>query len=538
MTQMNYTNIRSSDPLNDAMINLFANASAEYSYGLDFGTYRSMMAYKSSVMPDPGAVSYESPAIRDGIPSLFWYSAATGREYVCEEVIANNGLFEDPQGICSSVKMKLDSPYVTLGGKRFLTADIAEKEIRRILSLSHKAMERTLFDVPRYNKLVAGVPVRFGSAKRQALLDILKQATDGKEIVLLPEPIAAALMYSHYTRKKLGNILVFDLGAGTFDTVLLVPNLHRTKENPYEFRALYPDGLEIAGDYFDSMMAELIIETLRAGRSTLDTGRLASPRTADHQKLMAAARDIKEKLSTAEFCSSYIQGVDSAGRPDIQQVVVYREDFERKIRPALAKAVDCAYNVLVRAGAAENPNIDILLVGGSTYIPLVRTMVEEKFPHIRRERILQRMPEQAVALGCALYAGRPNTDTPTAYAYAVRTLNGPHDEPKLKVKIPSNARLPYKISSHFYTRWKDQTAARFLFYEVENGEEDSLLNIDEGNPTSLSISHAFGRPVPAHTRMLLTIELDRNGTLTVTIDDEGITPVETHRVRISDLHCD
>lgn len=536
MTQTNYTDVRSADQLNDDLVKLFANTSAEYSYGLDFGTYRSMMAYKSSAMPDPGTVSYESPAIRDGIPSLFWYSAATGREYVCEEVTANNGLFEDPQGVCSSVKMKLDSLYVTLGGKRFLTADIAEKEIRRILSISHKAMERTLFDVPRYNKLVAGVPVRFGAAKRQTLLDILKQATDGKEIVLLPEPIAAALMYSHYTRKKLGNVLVFDLGAGTFDTVLLVPNLHRTKENPYEFRALYPDGLEIAGDYFDSVMAELIIETLRADRSTLNPDRLVSPQTADHQKLMAAARDIKEKLSTAEFCSSYIQGVDSAGRPTIQQVVIYRANFERKILPALAKAVDCAYNVLVRAGAAENPDIDILLVGGSTYIPLVRTMIEKKFPHIRKERILQRMPEQAVALGCALYASRPTTDTPCAYAYAVQVLYRPDNQLKLKVIIPSNTQLPYKISSTFYTRWQDQTSALFLFYEVENGGKDSLLNTDEGNPTSLSISHAFGRPVPAHTPIRLTIELDKNGTLTVMIDDEGITPVEIHRVRISDLH--
>ena len=432
--------------------------------------------------------------------------------------------------------MKLDSLYVTLGGKRFLTAYIAEKEIRRILSISHKAMERTLFDVPRYEKLVAGVPVRFGAAKRQSLLDILKQATDGKKIILLPEPIAAALMYSHYIRKKLGNVLVFDLGAGTFDTVLLVPNLHRTKENPYEYRTLCPDGLEIAGDYFDSMMAELIIDTLRAGRSSLDPDRLASPRTSDHQKLMATARDIKEKLSTAEFCSAYIEGTNLAGRPTIQQVVVYREDFERKIRPALAKAVDCAYNVLVRAGAVENPDIDILLVGGSTYIPLVRTMVEEKFPHIRREQILQRMPEQAVALGCALYADRPNADAPVAYAYAVQTLNVPDNQPKLKVKIPSNAQLPYKISSPFRTGRQGQTSARFLFYEVENGQEDSLLNTDEGNPTSLSINHEFGRAVPVGTSMLVTIELDRNGTLTVTIDDHGITPVETHRVRISDLH--
>ena len=85
-----------------------------YGYGLDFGTYRSMMACKSTEEPFPLAAPYETPSTRGGVPSLFWYSARSNREYLCEEVADYNGLSDDPAGICSSIKMKLDEPFVTL----------------------------------------------------------------------------------------------------------------------------------------------------------------------------------------------------------------------------------------------------------------------------------------------------------------------------------------------------------------------------------------------------------------------------------------
>ena len=82
-----------------------------YGYGLDFGTYRSMMACKSTEEPFPLAAPYETPSTRSGVPSLFWYSARSNREYLCEEVADYNGLSDDPAGICSSIKMKLDEPF-------------------------------------------------------------------------------------------------------------------------------------------------------------------------------------------------------------------------------------------------------------------------------------------------------------------------------------------------------------------------------------------------------------------------------------------
>ncbi len=108
-------------------------------------------------------------------------------------------------------------------------------------------------------------------------------------------------------------------GAGTFDTVLLVPNLHRTDKHPTNTRLFCPDGLTLAGDFFDSAMAELILDALHAHPGNLDPDRLSVSGTADHQKLLHTARQIKEQLSSAESCSAFIEGTDVSGRPGIQR---------------------------------------------------------------------------------------------------------------------------------------------------------------------------------------------------------------------------
>ena len=127
-----------------------------------------------------------------------------------------------------------------------------------------------------------------------------------------------------------------------------------------------------------------------------------------------------------------------------KKVIITRKDFERKIFPALQQCVDCAARVLDRAGESTNPQIEILLTGGSSYIPLVRTLLEQKFPHLAKDHILQRFPEQAVALGCALYANRQLSDTPVAYAYALRVRLPGSGQQKLKVQIPPMRRFHFR----------------------------------------------------------------------------------------------
>ena len=134
-----------------------------------------------------------------------------------------------------------------------------------------------------------------------------------------------------------------------------------------------------------------------------------------------------------------------------------------------------------------------------------------------------------------MYANRQLSDTPVAYAYALRVRLPGSGQQKLKVQIPSNAPLPFQVSGTYTTHSADQTSARFAFFEVENGAANSYLELDDGNPTSLVIQHHFSHPVPAGTQMLLTMTLTPNGTLMVVVDDHGISPVTSHSMSLADL---
>lgn len=526
--------IDSSEELIRKLGSLFKKAGR--GYGLDFGTFRSMMAYKDANASSPVIAQYDSPVIRNGIPSLFWYSGTRNNEYICEEVLTYNGLLDDPKGVCSSIKMKLEEKNITLNGKKYEAGYIAEKIIRRVIKLSHDAMQKTLFEEPFYEKLVVGVPVLFGAAERQILFDVLRKATNDKEIVLLPEPIAAAIAYARYARVSNRKVLVFDLGAGTFDTVLLIPNKKKTKENPYEYIPKYPDGLTLAGDYFDIKMLEIIVQKVRKNSVEMDVDKLLDNNSSDYRRLLDASREAKERLSMSNNYSGWIEGTSIKGGPCLQKVSISREEFENAIRPALKQAIDCAYNVLVQANQQNQRDIDILLVGGSTYIPLVRSLIKDKFKYVEEKNILQRFPEQAIALGCAIYANEEVCDTLVAYAYAIGTHLRNPDRDVLDVIIPSNVQLPMRKEMTYKTRRSNQESIEFDFFEVKHGEEDEVLDVNEGELTHIKVKHYFGREVPSGTPVDVVVELTKSGLLTVTIDDRGISFLDKQVIDVSNLN--
>lgn len=520
--------------LKDKLSQLFGIAGR--GYGLDFGTFRSMMSFKNANDIAANVAQYDNPMIRNGIPSLFWYSSDQNKEYLCDEVLVGNGQLDDPLGVCVSVKMKLEESNISLNGKNYSPSLITERIVRRVIELSHDAMEKNqLIEKPVYKKLVVGVPVRFGAVKRQILKKAVENASSGKEIVLLPEPIAAAIAYARYAKCNNRNVLVYDLGAGTFDTVLLEPNKRRTKENPYEYIPKYPDGLFIAGDFFDQKMAEIIIQKIKSQSEQMDINKLSNENHTDHHRLVEIAREAKEKLSLQDRFTTWIEGSSKNGGPCIQKVIVMREEFEKEIRPAIQDTIDCAYNVLVQAKMQNRRDVDILLVGGSTYIPLIKKLLIEKFKYIDEKNILQHFPEQAVALGCAIYANEEVCYTPVAFAYGIGTHLTGTDRDAIDVIIPSNYMGSIREDVTYYTRYGNQESITFRFFELNHGEIDDQLPIEEGTFTQLMVQHSFGKKVPKGTRVDVTLSLSKAGILSVVVNDKGITPLDRQVIDVSNL---
>lgn len=503
------------------------------SCGLDFGTFRSMIGYvdreqKSVILPR----SFDNPQNLSGIPSLFQYSA-DGREYVCSQVLDMNGLEDDPEGVCLSVKTRLKEQQIVLNGKAFAPAYIACREMQVTKDLCHEAILRTTSAEPSYQNVVAGVPVKFGAGLRQNYMDIIQTAFGGdSKIRLLPEPIAAALSYQDSVGLQSDRkVLVFDMGAGTFDTTVLMPNRHRTPEHPYPYRTIYLDGSFLAGDHFDQQMMALILRKLQESQTSLDLDMLKDTSCADHLTLKVCARQAKERLSRVESFTCSVQGTDIHRDRRIERITITRKEFEDGILAAVDEAVARAWNVLKRAGLHHDPDVNVILVGGSTHIPLIRQRLMQKLPHIPAAQILQHEPELAVVRGCTLFAMKQQTDTPSAYGYAIAAHQADKNETGLNIVIPAGATAPYYYSSSFRIGRK-ASSVTIVFFEVESAMEGERLRLDEGVLTEISVTHHFGHTVNPNTKIRLSIDLDKNGTLVVTVDD-GIQPEKAYPIGLS-----
>lgn len=493
---------------------------AAYSFGLDLGTHRSLMAVKTK----GGTVEAIIPSnqeCRKGIPSLFWRTSESdgGRELLCEQVALEQGEVNDPEGVVRSVKTRLlEQKPIVLHGRSYTPQDIAAKEVGHVYALSlSEAEERGIFETPK--ALTVGVPVRFGAAERTAIRSVLSKALPDMPIQLLPEPMAAAIYYAASARQKTRYTLAFDMGAGTFD-VCVLESVENDPREPYPFRQLSHDGSREAGDLLDEKMEELILDKLRRDPGSIDM-KSFSPGSYDLRALRKTAREAKEALSSAPQFTAIVTSLASRG---IQRVTLHREEYEARIEPVVRRAVDLAEKALREAKIWQSPDLTVLMVGGSSYIPLVQRLLRERFPWLDpKTQVVQRLPDQAVALGCALFAERPLADRKVRFAYAIKAYRGNSDEQFLYVCIPMNCTLPCSVSGRFSTRLQEQDNVALKIFEVDHGAPLERIPVKEGRFTQLVARHSFGKPVPKGTSVLVTTELSKDGLLTLTVDDGGIS---------------
>lgn len=485
-------------------------------FGMDLGTSNSLIAYTEGNGLSPKTPSYPGTC-RGGMPMLFWRDKR-GMEWAGDQVIERNGLVEDPSGVCQSVKMKIGEQEISLNGHSYSPKAIAAKLIQRLLAVSRESLQMEFVDL-NFDTLVVGIPVVFTAAAKKEMQEILETATGGKKIQLIPEPILAALTNDFYTR-KVGRCprrtLVVDVGGGTTDAVLLEPT-----DNPREpYITKNPKGLLAAGDVMDCIMNELVLDKLHEDSGTLNMSIIENSSHFAARRLRASVRAAKECLSKEESYSLEVSDYSGGSA----RVMITRAEYENRIRPLVQKIVDLSADVLEGCNLGANPDIDILMVGGTTYTPLLRTMLAEKFPWLSREHIIQRFPEKAVALGAAIYASCPEIIMPkVCYGYAVEThLVENNQEPKkvIEVVIPPNATLPFSSTFDFFTLNAGQESVAFRVYEVTGGIAGQDLEPEQGLPTSYRVAHSFPHPVPENTPIKLTTVLSKDGTLSLTVRDE------------------
>ena len=355
---------------------------------------------------------------------------------------------------------------------------------------------------------VITVPAYFNDSQRQATKDAGKIA--GLEVKrIINEPTAAALAYG-LNKQKDEIIAVYDFGGGTFDISVL-----EVGDDVVEVKATNGD-THLGGDDVD----EVLIQWLEA-EFKKEHGIDVSAQKMVVQRLKEAAEKAKIELSSAPQTEINLPFLTAdASGPKHLQKTLSRAEFERMIEPIIDRTMGPVRACLKDAGLSASDIDEVLLVGGSTRIPLVQKRVKEIFGKDPNKSV---NPDEVVAIGAAVQAGVLSGDVTsmllldiTPLSLGIETLGG-----VMTTLIPRNTTIPTSKSEIFSTAADNQTAVDVFVFQGERqmARDNRLI----GN-FRLDGIPAAPRGVP---QIEVSFDIDANGILSVRAKDKA-TAKEQH----------
>jgi molecular chaperone DnaK len=380
---------------------------------------------------------------------------------------------------------------VRLGDKSFTAPEISAFILRELKSWAelhfNEPVERAVITVPAY----------FNDAQRQATKDAGRLA--GLEVLrLVNEPTAAALAYGLHKQKR-GRVAVYDFGGGTFDISIL--KLISTEEGEI-YQVLSTNGdTHLGGDDIDNAMMDVARKAIQKGIDVeLD------PRGEEIQSLRKQLIRAKHELSTAEKAVATFRAASKVCDIDFT-----REGFEELICPIIARTMQPVKLALADAKLTPKEIDEVVLVGGSTRIPLVRKTVGKYFeraPHCELD------PDEVVALGAAVQADILESGVKTMLLLDVTPLSlGMETMGGVVAKIiPRNSTIPASAQELFTTGVENQTG---IDVHILQGERELAKDC-----RSLARFQLKVPPGPAGlARIEVKFLIDANGILQVAARD-------------------
>lgn len=476
--------------------------------GIDLGTTNSLIAYMDGNSPRP----IPDAEGRVALPSVVAFDSTREDGEVDVGEAAKERLLTHPGDTIYSVKRFMGKgredleddlksiPFKLVGeAKEAIRIQVGQKtftppEISALILKDLKQRAETTLGGPVMQSVIT-VPAYFNDAQRQATKDAGKLA--GLEVLrILNEPTAASLAYG-LQKEKEGVIAVYDLGGGTFDISIL-----KIKNGIFQVLSTNGD-THLGGDDFDRQLSKVIHEEILKAH---DIDIRKHPELIQEARL--AAENLKCRLSEQET------GEVKLMLPNQKQYTrtFERSEFEARIKALIDRTLDSCRQALADAKLEPADVDEVVLVGGSTRVPLIKEAVGDLFQKVPHSEL---NPDEVVAMGAAVQAKILSggiTDMllldVTPLSLGIETMGG-----AVSRLIQRNATIPTSAKESYTTQVDGQKSVAIHVVQGERELVEDCRSLAKFNLTDID-------PMPAGMpRIEVTFMIDANGILSVTAKD-------------------